>query len=87
MDRYNLGYISPATLAMWMKENCGFTVHDEDLPAIQTYFDQNTDYRISREAFLTATMSPEDVIKEKANDWHGYYEQFDQKHDFVFHNF
>ena len=67
MDRHNMGYISINNFANWVNENCGFTIADEDLPALETSLDGCNDYRITRDAFIETVSVPAEE-EEEANE-------------------
>ena len=55
-----MGFISINAFAMWINENCGFHINDEDLPGLETVLDGSNDYRITRDGFIETVSVPAD---------------------------
>ena len=67
MDRHNAGYVTINGFGNGVRENCGFHIADEDLPALELCFDDVQDYRIGREDFIqTISVQFEEADDEEA---------------------
>ena len=60
-----MGAVSVHSFAHWISANCGFTVADSDMAALQRAFGKGArDYRISKENFL-AFVNPQPEEEEE----------------------
>lgn len=66
IDTYRMGAVSVHSFAHWISANCGFTVADSDMAALQRAFGRGArDYRISKENFLAFVNPPAEEEEEE----------------------
>lgn len=53
MDVYNLGYVSTNIFKMWVLDNCGYRIFDDEISLILNRYDKDGDYRIKKDEFMS----------------------------------
>ncbi len=65
LDVYKMGYVSTHALAAWVGNNCGFTIKDSCLDALQRRFSKKDKHRITREQFSELVSSSPDEEEDE----------------------
>lgn len=65
MDEFRVGHVSANQLGRWVRNNCFFELHENDLARVQSVLAPGSDYRISKAAFVQAVSAESEEEKKE----------------------
>ena len=68
MDVYKQGSLSLNIFSNWIQDNCCYNLKQSELVSLQSRFDKNNDYRITKEQFVEAVSALQEEEEQEVDE-------------------